>query len=439
MRSIPVLLFVTLWIGCSPANRAHDMNADDAPTGPDACEGLRCKVTDCAASGRPETSVSGTVFAPNGTLPLFGVTVYVPNTDPGFFTDGVKCTRCENMLPGDPITQTLSDTSGKFTLTGVPTGENIPLIITIGKWRRQVRIPHVSDCTETTIPAEQTSLPKRKTEGEMPKIAIATGSCDALECLARKLGIADSEFTNDQGDGRVHLYTSNGASRTVTNQLFSPAASLWGSVDKLRQYDLTMFSCECSRQAAQKPQSAMDALKAYADLGGRVFLSHYHSVWISGENATHAPPVWPTIATCSADDFPSSTSGVIDQVNNPRGAAFASWMQSVQASTGQGQFTINETRRTCTSLDNTKAERWVYLQSGSEELIQNFQFTTPNEIAKEDRCGKVVFSDMHVASGSSSSTSTPFPNGCSAGQLSAQEKALAFMFFDIASCVGPIF
>ena len=44
---------------------------------------------------------------------------------------------------------------------------------------------------------------------------------------------------------------------------------------------------------------------------------------------------------------------------------------------------------------------------------------------------------MHVA-GDSRSTGT-FPSGCSTTPLSPQEKALAFMFFDIASCVGPIF
>jgi len=440
MRSLPVLILLALWIGCGPSNRGDDGNAEDAPQGPDACEGLRCKVANCAAMGRPETSVSGTVFAPNGTLPLFGVTVYVPNTDPGFFTDGAQCSRCENSLPGDPIAQTLSDTTGHFTVTGIPSGENIPLVITIGKWRRQVKIPLVSDCTEVTLPADQTSLPKRKTEGEMPKIAIATGSCDALECLARKLGVADSEFTSDLGDGRVHLFTSNGASRTVTNQMFSPASALWGSVDKLKQYDLTMFSCECSQQAAQKPQSAMDALKQYADLGGRVFLSHYHSVWISGENGntSHAPQVWPTVAQCHVDSTPSGA-GVIDQVNNPRGPAFASWMLNVQGSSVLGQVAITEQRQTCSSIDNTKAERWVYMESGGNQVIQNFQFTTPNEVPKEDRCGKVAFSDMHVASGSSSSSSTPFPNGCNSGPLTPQEKALAFMFFDIASCVGPIF
>jgi hypothetical protein len=431
-----MLLVVALWmIGCGPSNPG---NRPDSPPPPDACEGgLRCKVTDCAKMGLPETALTGTVFAPNGTLPLHGVTVYVPNADPGFFSDGAECSRCSNILPGDPIAQAISDPAGKFRLTNVPSGDNIPLIITIGKWRRQVRIPVVSECSETALVAAETSLPRRKAEGEMPRIAMVTGSFDALECLVRKLGVDDAEFTNDSGDGRVHMFAANGATRTVTGQTFAPASALWSTVDKLKQYDLAMFSCEGSQNASQKPQSAMDAVKAYADLGGRLFMSHFHGVWISGErnNPTHAPAVWPTIASCNSSLSVTGT-GVIDQINNPRGPTFASWMSNVGASTAGGQFPITEARGTCSTLDNTKAERWVHT---SNNVIQNFQFTTPNEVMTEDRCGKVVFSDMHVASGSSSSSGTPFPNGCNTGELTPQEKALAFMFFDIASCVGPIF
>jgi hypothetical protein len=66
-----------------------------------------------------------------------------------------------------------------------------------------------------------------------------------------------------------------------------------------------------------------------------------------------------------------------------------------------------------------------------------FQFTTPIEAAPADRCGKVVFSDMHVSGDSRSTTGTAFPGQCANTALTPQEKALAFMFFDIASCVQP--
>jgi len=424
------------WIGCGPSSRNE--GGDD--TSADACVGLECRVVDCAKQGKPPTTVSGTVFAPNGTLALYGVNVYVPASEPPPFAEGAVCEQCTEGVPGGAITHVVSDEAGHFTLTGVPSvGVNIPLIISIGKWRRRVDIPSVIECTDNPLPATLTSLPKNKAEGDIPKIAIATGSCDALECLVRKLGVSDSEFTSDTGTGRIHLFASNGAAKLADQTPFAPATTLWNSVDKLKQYDIAMLSCECSQRADEKPQSAMDAMKAYADFGGRLFLSHYHNVWIGGEKnvPTHAPAVWPTIATCNTD---TSVSGIdiIDQVHNPKGASFATWLVNVLGSTSPGMIPITEGKQTCTAVDDNKAERWVYHSSGSVESPQNFQFTTPNEIAKEERCGKVVFSDMHVASGSSSSSSTAFPGGCSASPMTPQEKALAFMFFDIASCVGPI-
>ena len=54
-------------------------------------------------------------------------------------------------------------------------------------------------------------------------------------------------------------------------------------------------------------------------------------------------------------------------------------------------------------------------------MPQYFQFTTPNEVAAEQRCGKVVFSDMHVSGGPGNGN---YPTSCGGSTtLSAQEKA----------------
>jgi hypothetical protein len=434
LASLVAVLFV---VSCGPGRR--DGTDDDGDGPPANCVGLECQVVNCAKKNLPPTTISGTVYAPNGTLALYGANVYVPNLDPGPFEDQVTCSRCNDQLPGDPVVQGTSDTAGKFMVSDVPSGTDIPLFITIGKWRRKVTIPNVVACQDNPLDNTITSLPKNKTEGDIPRIAVTTGSCDALECLIRKLGVSDSEFTTDTGSGRIHLYSSNGASKLANNSAFSPATKLWGDVNQMKKYDLMMMSCECSPQPEQKPQPYMNNLKQYADLGGRVFMSHYHSVWIEGESGvpTHAPAVWPEVATCTTDDYDTGT-GIIDQANNPKGAAFATWMTNVQGSATPGTIVINESRQSCSAVDNQRAERWVFMPLSGVEYPQNFQFTTPNEMPKDDRCGKVVFSDMHVASGSTSSSSTGFPGGCSATPLSAQEKALAFMFFEAASCVGTI-
>ena len=112
-------------------------------------------------------------------------------------------------------------------------------------------------------------------------------------------------------------------------------------------------------------------------------------------------------------------------------------------STVRDQVPVNEPRYTCQSVDPQKGERWVYVDPAQSTPpgktgVQDMLFTTPQNKDAGDRCGKVVFSDMHVSSGSTSKSDTPFPGGCSAQPLSPQEKALAFILFDISSCVGVL-
>jgi hypothetical protein len=442
------------------------------------CTGLACNITLCDKMGMPPTTISGTVFAPNGTLPLYGVSVYVPNRDPGPFTPGVSCGSCAAGLPGEPIAQAVTDENGNFTIPNVPNGANIPLVITIGKWRRQIKIPSVAACatqmlaaTETTLPKSHDDMTPNTTSVDLPQIAISTGQADSLECLVRRLGIADKEITTDGGAGKIHLFadtkaTTNGngfgtisfdngfAGGTGT---FKDSQTLWGTAadpGKLNNYDIVILSCEGDQHPETKPQVAMDHLKAYADLGGRVFLSHWHNIWLEGSTqhtgiSTAKPDVWapdPTkpgsgIATFVNNvDTGTGTVDTIDEVGNPKGVAFANWMLKV-GSTGikrdQVPIIDGTGKHTATSIIGGKAERWVYWQSGTNQFPQNFQFTTPNEVANDQRCGKVVFSDMHVSGNGASGGS--YPSSCgTTTTLSDQEKALAFMFFDISSCVGVL-
>jgi N-acetylneuraminic acid mutarotase len=158
-------------------------------------------------AGNATTSVTGTVYAPNGLDPLPNAVVYVPNAAVAPFTPSVSCDNCAQ-ASGSPVVGGTTAVDGKFTLTNVPAGNNIPLVIQIGRWRRQVTIPTVTACATTALPAALTRLPKNKTEGDIPKQAFVTGEKDALECVLRKIGVDDAEFTNAVGSGRIHLYAA---------------------------------------------------------------------------------------------------------------------------------------------------------------------------------------------------------------------------------------
>jgi hypothetical protein len=457
---------------CTPGGNECGDNATCTPDGlcmgMDSCTGIGCNVVDCAKMGQPPTSVSGTVFAPNGTLPLYGVYVYVPDTDPGPFSDQVTCDKCSDGLPGDPVAYTQTDETGHFSLANIPVGDNIPVVVTTGRWRRQLVIPHVGQCADTPIAATDTTLPKSRddlsplsTSVDMPRIAISTGSADALECLIRKLGIADKEIGTDGTDTRIHLWADQGAgggegvaSFKNGGGNFADSGQLWGTsaANKLSNYDIVFLSCEGAQHAETKNQQSMNNLKAYADVGGRVFLSHWHNIWLEGDTqdngGTSKPQVWPGIATFddAGGDLGNGTKDTIDEANNPLGGPFATWMVNVMGSPTKDVVPIQDGtgRNTCVAVDTTKAEEWVRVDAANNPDgftgPQMIQFTTPNEVQQADRCGKVAFSDMHVSGDSSSPTGGTYPDSCASSGLTPQEKALAFMFFEIASCVGnPIF
>ncbi len=410
---------------------------DGGGGGSDACVGLQCQVIQCNGT---HTSLSGIVTMPNGNTPLPQAVVYVPNTRPDPLVPGASCTRCQP-LSGNPIAQTRPDAAGHFMLLDVPSGDNIPLVIVSGKWRRQIVIPRVEECVNTMVATSETHMPRNQTEGDMPRIAVSTGAADALECLLRKIGVADTEFGTKSSMRAIHLYAPSVASGARMGSFGSFAASesaLWNSPANLMPYDAVLLSCEGAQNPGAKPQPALDAMKAYADAGGRVFASHYHNIWIDGESGvpSHAPQVWPVIGVFPADGNPPAGDAFVD-MSHPAGAAFSAYMQATTG-TSMGRIAMEpgSGRNSVTSIDPVRATQMVYWPP-PVNAPQNFTFTTPNEAPASQRCGRVAFSDMHVSSSSTSQPTTPFPQSCGAMPMIPQELALAYLLFDLQTCVGP--
>jgi hypothetical protein len=300
-------------------------------------------------------------------------------------------------------------------------------------------VPTVPACVDTPLDADATRLPRNQGEGDIPRIALSTGGWDALECLLRKIGLDDAEFTTAGGAGRVHLYAGVGGADEFDDDhggaSFAESEELWADEASLAAYDVVFMSCEGGQNPGTKPLAAREAMKAYADLGGRVFASHYHNYWLQA-----GPPPWDTVATVDELSDLNDVEADVD-TGFDRGAALAEWLVNVAASTTLGKIDLTAAQHTITAVADG-VERWIYKDetANDEPSVQYFSFTTPFEAPDDQRCGRVVFSDIHVASGDSSNGSDAFPSeGCTSpiDQLSPQEKVLAFMIFDIAGCIDP--
>ena len=419
---------------CAASREAFMPGADGGPAeastvfsddsgGPDgACHGLACRQVVCPGGGT--TTVTGTVTTP-ATVdpdPLYNAVVYVPNGPVLPFSKGVACDHCGAPASGSPLVDALTAADGTFTLANVPAGKDVPLVIQLGRWRRQVKIPEVQACQATALTANLTSLPGKQADGDIPLFAVATGALDPVECVLRKIGIDDSEFTAPTGGGRVHMFVQNGL---APGSGAPPASTLWTTPAALDAYDIVLFPCE--GEATTKPLEAMQNVIDYTTAGGRVFATHYSYVWIDG-----APQPFPSTADWNPDQaFPADPlTGLVD-TSFAKGKAMADWLTNVGASPSYGEISIEAPRH---DVDGVTSVSQEWISSVDPVSAQHFTFNTPIGVDAGAQCGKVVYSDFHVAANEVDGGGT-FPLACDMGPLTAQEKVIEFMLFDLASCI----
>ncbi len=390
------------------------------------CINLCPKQVACANGAT--TTLTGTVLAPTPPKfgapdPIYNALVYVPNAPVALFTKGVSCERCGALVSGSPVASTLSGADGKFTLLNVPAGDNIPLVIQLGRWRRQVIIPRVAPCVAAVLPPELTRLPRNQSEGDIPQMAMVTGKVDKLECVLRKIGIDEAEFTLPSANGRVHLYQANGATLGPGTP---PGSALWGNATALDGYQMALLACE--GQPFDKAATGQKRLLDFSNAGGRLFVTHYSYTWLFNIAPFSTTAAWNVAQTPPGDPL----TGILDQ-SFPKGQAFAKWIQTVGAASSPGQISINVPRHDV-DVVLPPSQRWIY--STTPKSVQHYTFNTPVGTPADQQCGRVLFSDFHV-NDAKSAQDVVFPAECDDLPMTAQEKILEFMMFDLASCVQP--
>jgi hypothetical protein len=405
------------------------------------------------ANGRPPamgsgcaTTLSGVTWDPAGTLPLYNVVVYVPSEPLGPLASGATCETCDGNFSGRPVAATVSDAAGNFRLdiTNVPQRENIPLVVQAGKWRRQVNLSSATDCADTPVGAELSRLPRNRTEGDLPRIAVMRAGSDALECLFTKIGVDQAEFAPGGQAGSVELFYSDLANATDDTGRMNYGGSvvdlpnvdtLFANYTAMQTYDMILMSCEGGDDRYSAPDlQHRENLQRYANEGGRLFGGHYHNGIIDNRELPDDYPPYPAVVEFASGRQDIEPQLFVANVNTgfDKGQALADWLVNVGGSTTRAQISINDSERTVVSMLNPSAVSWINADTDDGQAALYYGFPTPVD---GPACGRMVFTDVHVASGSGDSGKEVFPS-CST-ELSPQQKALAFLVFDLANCVRP--
>jgi hypothetical protein len=420
-----------------------------------ASQGLSCFVSTCA-NGK-HTTLTGHVYDPAGKNPLYNVVVFVPNdpsTLPAIETGTKTCNTCNTPI-GDYVTVTLTDQTGAFTLKDVPTGKNVPLVIQVGKWRRTISVANIADCATTAVPESgpgQARLPANQSEGSMPKMALLTGGQDDLGCFMTRMGIASSEYSAPGGAGRLAIYQGlnvaglNGPalSTGTAGNCTDTGCPLWQSTSSLEAYDIVLLACEGGPMDPDAPggfggnganvtKAGKQAMHDWLNEGGKVFATHFHYTWFE-----YGPSDFQTVATWLGSSIALGVNGTgtID-TSFTKGQEFGAWLKTVGATTG-ATISLQGVGTSVSSVNTATTQRWIYDNSTSDTKYMSFE--TPigglavdggPETNGKQYCGKAVFTDLHAGG----SPLGDVPGACKQTDLSAQEKALEFLFFDLSACV----
>lgn len=402
--------------------------ATQAPLFAQTCTGLCQQQVTCPAG--QTTSITGTVYAPNGTDPLPNVLVYVPNAAVDPFTPGVSCPAPGTPPSGAPLVGTMTGDDGTFTITNMPVGTSIPLVIVSGRWRRQITVPVTTSCTNTPLDKTLVRMPRNQTEGDIPKIAIATGSVDQVECVLRKVGIDDAEFTNPSGSGRIHLYQGDGnrgSGGAIIDTSTPTESTLMGTASTLNNYDVLMLPCEGGQYTRSSTQ--LSNLVSFANAGGRVYSSHFSYAWM-WQN-----PPFNTVANWTGSTNPAATQGQATVVTSfAEGQTLSNWLQLVGASTTPGQIAVQVVKRDISGV-NSPTQPWLTLNANGNPIMQ-FVFDTPVG-QTTGQCGRVLFNEYHVENPpSGSANNRVFPSECPNVAMTPQEKLLEFSLFELTDDGG---
>ena len=413
------------------------------------CTGLCQNQVACNAG--VTTTFTGTVVAgtqaPYGNPdPVPNVVVYIPNGAVQPFTEGVQCNQCGADVTGSPLVETTTDYLGNFTLTNVPVppSGSVPLVIQLGRWRRQLTFP-VTACHSSAL--GNIHMPRSQSEGDIPFTAISTGNVDAMECVLLKMGVDETEFTPPGGGGRIEMYVGNGADdgpgTGVETDLVPDVTNGTGVLD---QYDQVLFPCwgEDPRTDSDndKTTKQQNNVIKYTSSGGRMFATHLSYSWLYNDAPFSSTATW-------VDDIePASATATIQQT--PAAVdTFYKWMNALAANGSvNGQFNVLLPRYDFSAITAADSTLWVqasnpqgpYDGSGTAPSSFPLLYTFNTPVGNANQCGRVVYSDFHVTvvnGDNESNSGLTFPAECTSTPMSPQEKALEYAIWDLASCVPP--
>jgi hypothetical protein len=383
-----------------------------------------------------ETTVTGTVFAPNGKDPVPGASVFIPAQVPEIFPPAVRCEVCGHLGKSNNLWYTTTSATGKFTLKNVCPGKR-PLVFQNGRFRRFIHINVPANST-FAVPAGQSRLPRRNKEfhnaDAIPNIAVATGDFDKMECVLRKMGLADGTYTLYEG----------AQSRRSPKPLIS-FKTLVHNLAKMKTYNIIFINCTGNTfEKELSNATVLNNLKSYVTAGGRLYVTDWSYDWIEQvqsfapfidfePGASGSAPEKPLNAAALGADGLKIQADVID-------TQMRQWLAVFPGAITAGRSHIEHFLINWVIMHRLGQGTKLWVRGGIKSEKGDINGTRPLTVTFNfQNCGKILYSSYHTEGRENEPLLFPkaFPSYCGT-TFSPQDRILEYLIFDIASCIKPV-
>lgn len=415
------------FLSCSAQNKHRSSSGDKDAGHKDAAVKDAGKdagsqpIQDAGFDAGPRASLTGVVYAPEGTLPISGALVYLTNTMPDPIPGQAYCNKCEDM---QGHSWALTNPDGSFKINKVTPGKWL-LVVKKGQFRL------VSDLEVTTsptqsVPSALTTLPGESTDDgrkTIPRIAVTTDTqWDRIQDLLAKLGLGQTNANGVLIPGTEHFDIYN----HDTTYAGKPAASvLFDDASLINSYHMIFVPCIGSvyqyKYLKTQKQDFAKRIQDYVAAGGKWYGSCWAYDWVE--------QVFPEYIEFQGNDavIDSATlSSSYDTSGTIHGQGLMDWLQVVEPSVSLSAFPLLGfwvlTNSVASSVDNGMGPDGgpvVPMVWASDNLHANHPMTVTFPYG----CGKVFFTAYHTVEESSP-------------MIRPQEKILTYLIMEIGVCSG---
>ena len=435
-------LFAGLWTagGCSARHSLDSEVASppdlsrprhsDGGTSPPQCHGHFCEVPTCPAG--TTTEIVGQLFAGNGTDPVPGAAVFVPVYDLPELPPTLGCDLC-NQIPYS-VASSPTDYDGSFRLRGVPAGP-VSIVARLGRFQRVLSMD-VIPCVENVIPADPNTagkgirLPRKSRElsgqDALPRIAVASGDYDQVECVLKRIGIDEIDMFDGRGSSNPPAIAS--------------LLQLLGDEKRLFLYNILIVNCTDNQFLSAVSQPGVQkTLEKYVGSGGRLYVTDWAYDVIEQVPAfspylcfePQSPPGAPMCTSGpsqqSIADSRTPYSGK-SKILDPQMAKWLRQFTGVIDPSDQVDVGYSFVVVASASADPlTPTKTWVQGPTpfGTRPQTVTFDYKS---------CGRVHFSTYNTEPAGAVYDGDRWPNNCKSN-FTPQERLLEYLFFDIAACL----